>query len=180
MTPGLKWAEFHVVVATTLAVTQFTALSLGVNITVNQWRPCRQSRHQLDQSKKFYFFLKNRRDFIGAKHTPGCAFLFFLLTERWHSAMFVAGRHNAKVYTLRSRPAKIVWRRKTEQVCCSRSLLFSPAFFPTVFILFRTKWCCFFFAVVVCCHFGRVCLAVTERFCLPWCYCVRVFGLQTQ
>ena len=67
--------------------------------------------------------------------------------------MFVAGRHNAKGYTLRSRSAKIVWRRKTEQVCCSRSLLFSPAFFPTVFILFRTKWCCFFllllFAVIL-------------------------------
>ena len=29
--------------------------------------------------KKFlFFFKKNRRDFIGAKHTPGCAFLFFL------------------------------------------------------------------------------------------------------
>ena len=94
--------------------------------------------------KKKDFVLKNRRDFIGDKHTPGCVFLFFLLTERWHSAVFVAGRHNSKSSTLRFRPAKIIQWLKFEQICCSRALLFFPVCFPPLFILFRSKWCCFF------------------------------------
>ena len=79
MNPRLKSTEYHVVVTTTLSVTQSPGLSLDVNITVDQWNPCRPCRHEFDQSGNsvFVFYLNNHQILIEVKYTPGCVFLFF-------------------------------------------------------------------------------------------------------
>ena len=87
---------------------------------------------------------------IGAKHTPGCAFLFFLQEKTVTQCMLGRDGHNAKVYTL------CCGYTKNCAGCKNRSgllFLFVP-FFPSVFCCCgcfascKTSvaffvWCCF-------------------------------------
>ena len=61
-----------------------------------------------DQSRTSDFiFKKNCQDFIGAKHTPGCAFLFFLQEKTLQRVMIGSDGRNVKAFALRCGHAKI-------------------------------------------------------------------------
>ena len=166
--------EYQVVVATTQAVTQYTVILLGANITVEQWRPCRESRHQLWPIRKVRFFLKKKPVEISlALSTPrGGLFCFFFKRKRWHSTMFVRRGRNTKAYALCFGVAKITRRRKFVQVCCVCIFAFFPVFFTGLVVLFDVKVVLFFFLpIVVCCHFDCVCSPALELLMLQSCCC---------
>ena len=97
-----------------------------------------------------FCFKNNRQDLIGAKHTPGCVFLFLLQEKTLQRVMLGRDDHNAKVYTLCCGCAKIVQCRKPEQVCCCCYFFSFPVSFTVVIVLFHTKLVLLFFA---CCCF---------------------------
>ena len=161
-------------VATTLAVTQFPGLSLDAKLTVGPGSTCRPCRHQLQPMSYVYFFFKtNRQDLIGAKRTPGWAFLCFLQEKTLTQCMLGRDGRNTKAFALCCGHAKITRRQKIVQVCCSRAFLLFPVFFASVFIFLRTKVVLVFFAVVIFGYFCSVCLAVLELLLLQSCCCTR-------
>ena len=108
------------------------------------------------------FFKKTRQDLIGAKRTPGCAFLVFLKRKRWHRCNVVRDGRNAKAYALCSGRAKITRSQKVVQVCYSRAFLLLPVFFTPVFIFLRAKVVLFFFVVVIFVYFCCVSLSFLQ------------------
>ena len=133
-----------------------------------------------NQEGPIFFLKKNRQDLIGAKHTPGCVFLFFLQEKTLTQCMLGRDGRNAKAFALRCDPAKITrcWQRV--QVYCYRSFLSFPVSFAAVVVLLHAKLVLLFLPAVVSGHFGCVRLLVGERFCVSRCRCVCVCGLQTQ
>ena len=104
MVPRFSLVEYHAVVATPKAVTHnwlstspLTSRSHLVFDEIN-----------FDQSRNFnFYFKKNRQDLIGAKHTPGCAFLFFLQEKTLQRAMLGRCGRKAKAFALHCGHAKI-------------------------------------------------------------------------
>ena len=127
-----------------------------------------------------FFFYKNRHDLIGAKRTPGCAFLCFLQEKTVTRAMFGHDGHNTKVYTLCFGCAKIARSRKVDEDCCSRVFILFPVFFTVVVVLFHAKLVLLFLPVVVSAYFCCVRLLVGECFWALRCRWVGVCGLHTQ
>ena len=125
-----------------------------------------------NELRVIFFKKKKRRDFIGAKHTPGCVFPVFLKRKRWHRYVLGRDGRNTKAYALRSGCAKIMRSRKIVQVCCSRAFLLSPVFFASVYIFFTGESSAVFFLLLLF-------LLIYAVFLCPFCsvYCTDNAGV---
>ena len=133
-----------------------------------------------DQSGRSDFFLKkNRRDLIGAKHTPGCAFLFFLQEKTvTHCNACALWPQHKRVYVVLQRCKNCAGCKYRSGLLFLCAPLFPCCFFFSIYFFFSTKMMLLFFTIVSCWHFGCVCLRAGFVFVHGTCCCWLFYCLQ--